>query len=72
MEIHPDPRVLTELNWNNQAVKEVEERGREALPGSKYRASKTLAERGKQYTCISSPWGLSQALDSCMGIPLKK
>lgn len=47
-EIDPKPRVFSELDWNNQSVRAVEENGRDALPGVKYRASKTLAEKGKQ------------------------
>ena len=40
-----ESRVYTESDWNDAAVKEVEEKGRNAFPPSKYRASKTLAER---------------------------
>ncbi|KAJ7479840.1 D-lactaldehyde dehydrogenase [Mycena latifolia] len=43
--ISSEPQYLSELNWNDQAVKEVEEQGRAASAGSKYRTSKTLAER---------------------------
>lgn len=35
------------MNWNEQAIKEVEEKGRDALSISKYRASKSLGERGE-------------------------
>ncbi|KAJ7666346.1 D-lactaldehyde dehydrogenase [Mycena rosella] len=45
MNISTEPQVLSELDWNDQAVKEVEERGRAASAGAKYRTSKTLAER---------------------------
>ncbi|KAJ6571117.1 NAD(P)-binding protein [Mycena capillaripes] len=45
MNVSTTPQVLSELDWNDQAVKEVEEKGREASAGSKYRTSKTLAER---------------------------
>ncbi|KDQ65079.1 hypothetical protein JAAARDRAFT_247410 [Jaapia argillacea MUCL 33604] len=38
-------QTFTELNWNDQAIKEVEEKGRDALVMNKYRASKTLAEK---------------------------
>jgi len=41
----PEPKTFSELDWNEQAVKEVEERGINASGLSKYRASKTLAER---------------------------
>ena len=47
LEARPNPVVLSELDWNNQAVREVEEKGRDAHPFMKYRASKTLAERGE-------------------------
>jgi hypothetical protein len=50
LEILPSPVVLSELDWNNQAIKEVEEKGRGARDMMKYRASKTLAEKGKQTT----------------------
>ncbi|KAJ6531438.1 hypothetical protein DFH09DRAFT_1183626 [Mycena vulgaris] len=45
MNISSEPQVLSELDWNDQAVKEVAEQGRAASAGSKYRTSKTLAER---------------------------
>ncbi|PSR87356.1 hypothetical protein PHLCEN_2v5173 [Hermanssonia centrifuga] len=41
----PNPRVFSEDDWNDPAIKEVEEKGRDASAASKYRASKTLAER---------------------------
>lgn len=41
----PNPPVFTEEDWNEQAEKEVEEKGVDAQPANKYRASKTLAER---------------------------
>ncbi|KAK7472041.1 hypothetical protein VKT23_000152 [Stygiomarasmius scandens] len=40
-----DPIVLSEKDWNEQSVKQVEEQGRSADGATKYRASKTLAER---------------------------
>ncbi|KAF9457365.1 hypothetical protein BDZ94DRAFT_1273374 [Collybia nuda] len=43
--ISKEPRIFTEENWNEQATKEIEEKGRNAMNISKYRASKTLAER---------------------------
>ncbi|KAF8155208.1 NAD-P-binding protein [Mycena galopus ATCC 62051] len=45
MNISTTPQVLSELDWNDQAVKEVEEKGRAASNQAKYRTSKTLAER---------------------------
>lgn len=45
LEVGPKPRIFDENDWNNQAVKLVEEKGSEADSASKYRASKTLAER---------------------------
>ncbi|KAI0635004.1 NAD-P-binding protein [Trametes polyzona] len=39
------PRVFDENDWNDAAVKEVQEKGRDAFPLNKYRASKVLAER---------------------------
>jgi hypothetical protein len=46
-----NPAVFSELDWNNQALKEVAERGKDAHPSMKYRASKTLAERGNPRVC---------------------
>ncbi|KAJ7232314.1 NAD-P-binding protein [Mycena haematopus] len=45
LNVSPTPQVLSELNWNDQAVQEVEEKGRAASNPAKYRTSKTLAER---------------------------
>ncbi|KAF5347603.1 hypothetical protein D9756_010684 [Leucocoprinus leucothites] len=39
------PSIFTEKDWNIDSVKEVEEKGVDAQPMSKYRASKTLAEK---------------------------
>jgi len=35
----------TEKDWNQDSVREVDERGKEADGGEMYRASKTLAEK---------------------------
>lgn len=43
-----EPIVLNENDWNDQAVEICERLGRNALPGKKYQASKTLAEKGKE------------------------
>ncbi|KAJ7479138.1 hypothetical protein FB451DRAFT_1086612 [Mycena latifolia] len=40
-----EPKTLSEIDWNEQAEKEAAELGREAPVWTKYRASKTLAER---------------------------
>lgn len=40
-----EPRVFSEADWNELSIKEVQEKGRDALGAHKYRASKTLAER---------------------------
>ncbi|KAG8923398.1 methylglyoxal reductase (NADPH-dependent) gre2 [Tulasnella sp. 418] len=45
LEPHPHPYVYTEVDWCDYALKEVEEKGREATPMMKYRASKVMAER---------------------------
>ncbi|KAJ7079512.1 hypothetical protein C8R43DRAFT_1083223 [Mycena crocata] len=45
MNLSTEPQVLSELDWNDQAVKDIEENGRKAAAPAKYRASKTLAER---------------------------
>jgi len=41
-----EPTILSEEDWNDISVKEVEEKGRDAPGQAKYRASKTLAEKG--------------------------
>ncbi|KAL4259842.1 NAD(P)-binding domain superfamily protein [Pleurotus pulmonarius] len=45
LEILPEPKVFSELDWNKQSVKQVEEQGKAASNITKYRASKMLAER---------------------------
>lgn len=70
LNISTTPQLLSELDWNDQAVQEVEEKGREASAGAKYRTSKTLAERGTHFLpvafisidCLRSnqPHGISQ------------
>jgi hypothetical protein len=40
-------QTFSEVDWNEQSVEEVEEQGIKAPGISKYRASKTLAEKGK-------------------------
>lgn len=46
LNVSTEPQLLSELDWNNQAVEEVAEKGRGASAAAKYRASKTMAERG--------------------------
>ena len=41
------PGVYTEEQWNEQAIKTVDEQGKAAPRIIKYNASKTLAERGE-------------------------
>jgi nucleoside-diphosphate-sugar epimerase len=45
VEVLPEPKTFTEKDWNDQAIRESKEQGRNAPPMSKYRASKVLAER---------------------------
>jgi len=45
LQVEPEPKTFSELDWNEQAPKEVAEMGRAAPAITKYRASKTLAER---------------------------
>ncbi|KAJ6512289.1 NAD-P-binding protein [Mycena vulgaris] len=45
LQVEAEPKTFSELDWNEQAPKEVVEMGRAAPPITKYRASKTLAER---------------------------
>ncbi|KAF7966124.1 hypothetical protein HWV62_39968 [Athelia sp. TMB] len=42
---YPDARVSSEKDWNEQAIEDVQQKGRDANPENKYRASKTLAEK---------------------------
>ena len=46
LHISSEPKVFSEKDWNEQAPAEVAEHGRAADVMQKYRASKTLAERG--------------------------
>lgn len=46
LQVLKEPKVFSEEDWNEQAIKEVEDEGRNASNMNKYRASKTLAERG--------------------------
>ncbi|PCH42483.1 NAD(P)-binding protein [Wolfiporia cocos MD-104 SS10] len=45
MQLQPEPRVFSEVDWNDAAIAEVRAKGRAAPQPAKYRASKTLAER---------------------------
>jgi len=45
LEMLPTPKEFSEADWNNQAIRDIEEQGRSAPAGAKYRASKTLAEK---------------------------
>ncbi|KAJ3969521.1 D-lactaldehyde dehydrogenase [Lentinula raphanica] len=42
----PEPKVFNELDWNEQAIEEVKQQGKKATQAAKYRASKTMAEKG--------------------------
>jgi nucleoside-diphosphate-sugar epimerase len=41
----PEPKVFTELDWNEQAIDDIKKNGKDATNSNKYMASKTLAER---------------------------
>ncbi|KAI0926024.1 hypothetical protein AcW1_008303 [Taiwanofungus camphoratus] len=45
MSVLPTPKTFSEADWNEVAIAEVKEKGRDAPQPSKYRASKTLAEK---------------------------
>ncbi|KAH6903380.1 D-lactaldehyde dehydrogenase [Coprinopsis sp. MPI-PUGE-AT-0042] len=45
MTVTSEPSNFSEKDWNEASIKEVEEKGREADTMTKYRASKTLAEK---------------------------
>lgn len=49
-----EPREYTEADWNEAAVTECEEKGKDASGEAKYSASKLLAERGP-FTPLSIP-----------------
>lgn len=69
LEIHPGPpRTFTELDWNKQAVEEVDRLGKDALPVNKYRASKTLAEQGMYYYLLTRANGNHHLMTSCLEI----
>ena len=46
LRVTTEPRVFSEKDWNEQAIDIVKEQGKSAPPIAKYRASKTLAEKG--------------------------
>jgi hypothetical protein len=52
--VESKPLVFTEADWGNQAVEEVEKLEQDAGNGSKYRASKTLAEKGLSSSVVNS------------------
>ena len=45
LEYGPGVKVFDETHWNERAIREVNEKGKDAAPVDKYCASKTLAER---------------------------
>ncbi|KIK63983.1 hypothetical protein GYMLUDRAFT_40198 [Collybiopsis luxurians FD-317 M1] len=45
LSILPERKVFTETDWNEQAIEEVKQQGKNASQFAKYRASKTLAEK---------------------------
>jgi hypothetical protein len=48
--VTPDPKVFSEKDWNEQAIKMIREQGKSTPAVAKYRASKTLAEKGMSFT----------------------
>jgi hypothetical protein len=46
LHVSPNPEFFSEKDWNLQAVEVVEREGEGAIGITKYRASKTLAEKG--------------------------
>jgi len=46
LRVLPEPTVFSEKDWNNQSIEMIKEQGRNAPANAKYRASKTLAEKG--------------------------
>jgi hypothetical protein len=47
--VTPEPKVFSEKDWNEQAIEMIREQGKSAPAVAKYRASKTLAEKGTSF-----------------------
>jgi nucleoside-diphosphate-sugar epimerase len=69
LDVLTEPKVFSEKDWNQSSARECEEKGRNAPQATKYRASKTLAERAAwqfveenkdqlkfDITCINPPF----------------
>jgi nucleoside-diphosphate-sugar epimerase len=52
LQTSPNPQTFSEKDWNEKAVQQVKQLGKNASNFDKYRASKTLAEKGEH---ISKP-----------------
>jgi hypothetical protein len=50
LEVRPEPTTFSEKDWNEESWRIIEEKGRESEGVHKYRASKTLAEKGMVLT----------------------
>jgi hypothetical protein len=50
----PPPAKFSDKDWNTASPKEVEELGDKADPALAYRASKTLAEKGRHIVKVRS------------------
>ncbi|KAK7036575.1 hypothetical protein VNI00_011508 [Paramarasmius palmivorus] len=57
-----DILTVTEADWNDKRIKEVEEKGKDAHGLTKYSASKTLAEKGIGSVIQSLPSGFSPVI----------
>lgn len=69
MHFSPHPLVFSEVDWNEQSIKEIEEKGSSAPNDLKYRASKTLAEKGESRSsrrCFNI-CSCTEQFYSCMG-----
>lgn len=53
-----DQGVLNESNWNEDNIKEIKEKGRDASGLVKYRASKSLAEKCELFSIITDGFAL--------------
>lgn len=51
----PRPATFSEADWNDEAIKEVEEKGMKTHPLTIYMASKTLAEKCTSCFCLCHP-----------------
>ena len=52
LHLSSEPKIFSEKDWNEEAIGVVKEKGKDAPAAAKYRASKTLAEKGHIYILL--------------------